>query len=643
VNSTLRWPFRGLLRGIGPERGRPTVAMPTSTERSRLSRHSLLAAVPGLAFVAIDLAVRRPLRQITSPGDGLRYGAELALSLVVWGLTAHLVASLASARRRVIFGALYAVAFGSCVSGQLYAWEQYGAFVTAQQAHLAVLYPDSVKNGLGVGLRRLGVLFAVAAAGAGTLLSVMARAAQGARAFDVRWAAATAGSVALAVALPTPTSPPLAPPDRLWLRSLAEAVSLRVRGVPPELQTTTARVPAHVPALRTTPGGQRNVVLVVLESLRFDAVCLDDDRDCLRTQATHREIPDRIAFRELHALDSTTAISLAVLWTGLEPTEPADVLRSAPSVFDYAKAAGYSTGIWTSQNLAFGTSRAWFDSMKAGTLVEGRDLEEDPHIDLGAHEDRLVTRAIDDLTQLREPFFAVLQFSSTHWPYRVEPEGPQPHQPAQNDTSPEQKESYRRYYLNSVHQQDHHLARFLRELKARRFGGRTVVLATSDHGESFREHGPMGHTFSLFEEETHVPGWVWAAEGALSPEERATLAQHAARHSYHVDVLPTVLDLARIETPPGRSRLAGQSWLRAPAPRGVLGMSNCSALWSCGFENWGVTREGVKVFARSGDDDYACWDSVTDPAETTPSTREPACGELLAEARRRFPRLPGRP
>lgn len=153
----------------------------------------------------------------------------------------------------------------------------------------------------------------------------------------------------------------------------------------------------------------------------------------------------------------------------------------------------------------------------------------------------------------------------------------------------------------------------------------------------------MGHTFSLFEEETHVPGWVWAAEGALSPEERRNVEQHASRHAYHVDVLPTVLDLARIDAVPGRARLPGQSWLRPPAPRGVLGMTNCSALWSCGFENWGVTREGLKVFARSGDDDYACWDTAADPAETTPSIREPACGELLAEARRRFPRLPGRP
>jgi len=41
----------------------------------------------------------------------------------------------------------------------------------------------------------------------------------------------------------------------------------------------------------------------------------------------------------MRSMDSTTAVSLAVLWSGLGPTESRDNLHTWPLIFDYARAA----------------------------------------------------------------------------------------------------------------------------------------------------------------------------------------------------------------------------------------------------------------------------------------------------------------
>src|SRR5690606_27908664 len=103
-----------------------------------------------------------------------------------------------------------------------------------------------------------------------------------------------------------------------------------------------------------------------------------------------------------------------------------------------------------------------------------------------------------------EPFLAVVQLSNGHYPYLVDPAGPQPFQPASSSKAPEHVAEHFNHYRNALHQQDQHLARLLRALRKTPAGGRTVVLYTSDHGEAFREHSQSGHTFSVFDEEIKV-------------------------------------------------------------------------------------------------------------------------------------------
>ena len=69
------------------------------------------------------------------------------------------------------------------------------------------------------------------------------------------------------------------------------------------------------------------------------------------------------------------------------------------------------------------------------------------------------------------------------------------------------------------------IGRILQALDENDLASNTLIVYTSDHGESFREHWQLGHTSSLYEEEIHVPAWIHAPPGTLGESEQA--ADHA--------------------------------------------------------------------------------------------------------------------
>jgi membrane-anchored protein YejM (alkaline phosphatase superfamily) len=346
----------------------------------------------------------------------------------------------------------------------------------------------------------------------------------------------------------------------------------------------------------------------------------------------------------MRSLDSTTAISLAVLWSGVAPHESREVLHTWPLLFDYAKAAGYETAFWTSQNMMFGNARLWVENLGVKSFISATDVDPVSDLDMGAPEGLLADRVNDELGRLKEPFFAVIQLSNMHYPYMVEEGGPAPFQPATTSKAPEDNTDFFNNYLNGVHQEDRHVARMLSRVRDSALSERTVIFYTSDHGEAFREHGQMGHTFSVLEEEIHVPGWVDAPGALLTSEQRNHLAAKRNAFTFHVDLTATVLDVMGIWDDPGiaeyRARMIGTSLLREAANLRPMPLTNCAGVWSCAFENWGYMHQNLKLEARAWDTDWHCFDIAADPYETKGLPLE-SCGGLKSLALSAFQRLPG--
>jgi hypothetical protein len=87
--------------------------------------------------------------------------------------------------------------------------------------------------------------------------------------------------------------------------------------------------------------------------------------------------------------------------------------------------------------------------------------------------------------------------------------------------------------------------------------------------------------------------------------------------------------------------MVGGSLLRPGRPESILALTNCTGVWGCAFENWGVMRGRKKLHAREWDEDWLCYDTLADPEELSPLPLS-ACADLRAEAERRFQHLPGK-
>lgn len=597
----------------------------------------------------------------------LRYQALYVLaaveSCIVWGLLLY------SAGRRSwagnVLSVLFVVAFTAALGGQVYFFEQYHAYLTQDLTLFAANLTESVVNQLAADIGHYfatNVPFLVIA----VTLVMACRSLFVNRGVHPRRRLVVLAPLVFIGCWFVPLkfrAPQAATPDTLYLNAMGAYVRSRL-GVTDQSRQVRPRVRQSrpVPSLnvvvddegskqrtpttteRSRHGGRftsavpaaRNVLFVIGESLRADATCVRYDPDCKLTPYTNDLLRDRQPLTQLRALDSTTAISVAVLFSGVAPTESSDVLHTWPLLFDYAKAAGRTTAYWTSQNLFFASSHLFVENLGVDDFVSATQLDMNADIDVGADEALLADYVIEHFPKMREPFFGVLHLSNVHYPYLVRDHGEKPFQPAALDKGPNGNKLLRNYYQNAIVQQDLQLARIIEEIRQTEAGRRTIIIYTSDHGEAFRDHYQMGHTFSLFDEEVKVPAFIDAPPGTVSETERANLRAHEDRFTFHPDLTATALDLMGVWNSPAidefRENLIGRSLIAAPEPDRTMPMTNCSAVWSCAFENWGVMHGHMKVFARTPyDSGWQCYDLLQDPAEQVELTT-PRCNELVAEA-----------
>ncbi len=76
--------------------------------------------------------------------------------------------------------------------------------------------------------------------------------------------------------------------------------------------------------------------------------------------------------------------------------------------------------------------------------------------------------------------------------------------------TPEQIQTEIDAYDGSIAYVDDQIKALFSELEGRGLLENTIVIVTSDHGESFGEHGILQHSASLYLDEIHVPLIVWA-------------------------------------------------------------------------------------------------------------------------------------
>jgi Sulfatase len=617
-------------------------------------RALLVLAAPTLLALVIDLTQRPRALADYGPLGKLAYFGSLLLSAAFWVLPLHLAARMtvaATGPRRAPARAGLALFFGLwvlplatfCFGGQVLYRRVFDAYMGRDSLRLGIAFRGTVLDwftGWGGPLLLLGV------AAAGALVTVGIGAA-------VRKAAASRPArtpvlpVVLFVAaigcfwfdLCDSRFLQAAAPDACFVHGLVHALRVAVTGRWNVRQGVSLRKPAPLPPLVSERAHPPNVLVILVESIRADALCSDPPPACVSTDLDP-VAADRIPLGKLRTPTPNTFSACVMLWTGLQANVDFNTAHAAPVLWELARAAGYRTAYVTSQNPNyedFGVfvRRAGIDVLLTATDLGGMQQEQ-----LGAPDERATEAMLRFVREPRPggaPYFGVVHLSNTHMPYRVDP-ALQPFAPHSGDAIGDIA-AFHNHYRNSVLQLERTIAAFLREVRAAPGWEDTVVIFLSDHGEQFREHRGLYHNHSLFDEELRVPGFVVAGDKALTDEERSAIATFAGHRTYTQDVHATIVDLFGLQgaraTLPFADRVTGRSLVR-PRPRlepAVL-LATSTAVWEPDDARFGVMQGDHMLFG-SPAAAWSCFDTHRDPHERKPLPAE-RCGGLLDLARRAF-------
>ena len=159
---------------------------------------------------------------------------------------------------------------------------------------------------------------------------------------------------------------------------------------------------------------------------------------------------------------------------------------------------------------------------------------------------------------------------------------------------------------------DAHIGRVLDGLAASPHAGKTLVVFTSDHGESLGEHDYFfDHGFDLFNPSLWIP-LIASFPGFLPAGERI----HGTVSS--LDVYPTILDLAQVSFPTGPPGLQGKSVL--PLVRGTTSRLHPQIFFQNDHHLMAITNGRLKLVRYPEMEDsgarFRLLDMYRDPTET---------------------------
>ena len=428
-----------------------------------------------------------------------------------------------------------------------------------------------------------------------------------------------------------------APPDTCFIHGVVHALHDGLTGKGWVRRGISLRTPAPLPPL-ATPTHRPNVMVILTESVRADALCSDPKTGC-SAPFLDEVAPDRVGLGRLTTQSPGTFTASMMLWTGLGPNVDFATAHQAPVLWEIAKAIGYRTSYVTSQNLRYDDFGAFTQNAGIDRRISAMELEGTIDAQIGAPDERATQRMLELVAAVPDgtPYFAMLHFSNTHAPYRTDP-SLLPFMPESPDPFGDLA-AFHNHYLNSVRLQERTLADFLRALRAMPRWDDTVVIFLSDHGEQFREHGGLYHLTSLFEEQVRIPGFVVFGPHALDPQRIHALSTFRERRTYSQDLTATILDLLGVldarPTLPFAKLTTGRSLLRdAPSLEPIVPLSTASGVWEPNESQYGV-MSGDLLLVGAPSSPWRCYNLVLDPGEVFPLGAN-ACGAMADVADRDF-------
>jgi arylsulfatase A-like enzyme/tetratricopeptide (TPR) repeat protein len=306
------------------------------------------------------------------------------------------------------------------------------------------------------------------------------------------------------------------------------------RSVAPTAAQTSVAQPSSPPSGRTR--GSPNVILITLDTLRFDHLSCDGSM-VVDTPNIDAFAADGVRFTNAASTVPFTLPAHSSIMTGLYP--PSHGVRENvgyvlddrfPTLAELLAKGGWATGGFVS---AFVLDRRWGIGRGFDHYYDDFDLREMETANLGSVQRdgaETVAAAVSWLDErpADHPFFLWLHLYDPHEPYT----------PAE----PFKSRYPGRPYDGEVAYTDSLVGDFRHALDERGLFDGSLVVITSDHGEGLGDHGEEFHGFFVYDSTIHVALIVKLPSGNSA----GRVVDQAVSH---VDLLPTILDLANLPVP----------------------------------------------------------------------------------------------
>ncbi len=299
--------------------------------------------------------------------------------------------------------------------------------------------------------------------------------------------------------------------------------------------------------LAQTPATKPNVVLITIDTLRADRLgCYGYSK--AQTPNLDRLASEGVLFTNAVSHVPLTRPSHASIFTGLYPFEHgihdniASPLNSKfPVLAETLKNNGYRTAAFVASfviNSQSGLQRG-FDTYE--DRFDPKKQPTDFALTLEKRGDEILEEFKNwKSTTTRAPYFAWLHFYDPHFPY--------------SPPSPYSKPFAERPYDGEVAYTDELIGKTLKL-----FDKNTLLIVTSDHGESLGDHGENAHSYYIYDATLHVP-LIFHWPNRVASKQKVTIQARS------VDLFPTILDLLSIQQPSKFSGVSLKPWLNAQQP-----------------------------------------------------------------------------
>jgi glucan phosphoethanolaminetransferase (alkaline phosphatase superfamily) len=179
---------------------------------------------------------------------------------------------------------------------------------------------------------------------------------------------------------------------------------------------------------------------------------------------------------------------------GMEGIDPKGRFYQTPSVFNYAKARGYTTAFISAQDTQWGHIKDLFVDGDVDYFWHGVTMNKDASVHKGADDMRVLNEIampyIDNITKQEKPFLLVLQMDGSHYPYNK-------HSTKQHKKFlPEDEPNSINAYDNTVVKTDDYLSKIIGKMRSNYPD--SWVFYSSDHGQG------LGGKSGQFNQDPHL-------------------------------------------------------------------------------------------------------------------------------------------